>query len=74
MMRHLTFNVTDFNSQSTTMNEVLLEDDEVGGFTRKVAEDLAQNVPEIRHKGACVILYDDEDGNRLSIMPIDPLQ
>jgi len=73
MMRHLTFHVTDFNSQSTSLKEVLLEDDEVGGFTRKVAEDLPLNVPEIKHKGACVILY-DEDGNRLSITPIDPLQ
>jgi hypothetical protein len=51
IMRHLTFHVSDLNLESTRMNEVVLDDHEVRTFTQILAQDLAQNVPEIRHQG-----------------------
>lgn len=72
-VRYLTFRVTDLKSYSSRGTEVYLDEEEFEAFTRSVAQDLASNVPHIAHKGLCVVLS-DEEGNCVSVVPIDSLQ
>jgi hypothetical protein len=73
-MRHLTFNLTDLQSFSTKSYPITVHKiEQVEGFTREVAQDLVKHIPELRRKGMCVALY-DEEGRRILVAPLDPVQ
>jgi len=67
-----TYSFSDLDQFETEAIEIELASNEVPDFGARVAEAVAEQVPDLRYLGMCVVLYDPQ-GNPIQIAPLDTL-
>lgn len=72
MQQTYSYSFTDLDQFETEAIEVDLANNEVPDFGARVAEAVAEQLPDLRFLGMCVVLYDPK-GKAISIAPIDTL-
>jgi hypothetical protein len=72
-MQSYSYSVTDLDAFESEMVEVDLDSDSVLDFGSRVVQEMLSTMPDLMHKGMCVVMYDAR-GNTVSIFPLDRLQ
>jgi hypothetical protein len=72
-MHSYSCSVTDLDTFESETVEVDMDSDNILDFGPRVAQEMRVIMPDLMHKGMCVVMYDAR-GDAVSIFPLDPLQ
>jgi hypothetical protein len=72
-MQLFSYNFTDLTTFDSPEEEIWLDENDLQDFGKRTAREMLAAVPNLRHKGLCVGIY-DEAGEPISYVPLDTLQ
>jgi hypothetical protein len=68
-MQQYTYSVTDLDQFESPSIEVDLDINTVNEFSQRLARGVIKDMPDLEHKGMCLVVYDGK-GKPISITPL----